>query len=461
MRIQNFRLAVLLLFTIQLFTACNDDPSKLGLDLLPAKDRPLVNTNDTTFIVAENYEDVSDSLLTRDSVYIGLLNDPIFGRITASLLTEIRYAYYPVGYSKMKNKQVRSIVLRLTPTRFIGSRNCKVQFKVFQLSNVLSQTASYRKNSNLDGFINYNNVFADTMVDFSKMIQIDLSGPSARAFGDSLLTVDSTWFDLDTTFRDSALFLKKIFGLCFQPQTTNYTGAIGAYTLSYASLDTLSYLENSFTIKFRCVNYNKLDTLGNPTITNEQIEFGMSSYINSNIYHYPKVNVIKQENFKGIGDSLFYLFSAGSERVILKLNELTNMNSTNGGIYDIIKAELSVPYNKLFFDSMKQGNTFIPYAKSLRLGLCMYDKGKNMYNIMPYSRRFRPFSDYYVDGTPYASKKEIVFNISQYVQEYLTNKLDSTYRLVLIPNGTDYTDFSFATLRKNAKISLKIKYTKF
>jgi hypothetical protein len=110
---------------------------------------------------------------------------------------------------------------------------------------------------------------------------------------------------------------------------------------------------------------------------------------------------------------------------------------------------------------MKQGNTFIPYASRLILRYCIYDTINNVFYTLPYRGRFSPYNDYYVDGTPNASTKEFLFNISQYVQDYLTYKLESTYGLVLEPFGSDYTDFSFALLRKNAKIGLKIKYSKF
>jgi hypothetical protein len=137
-------LALIILSAVFLFS-CNKEPDLIGLDLLPEGDRLGANFMDTTTIVA--YSVYEDSVLTSGMTYgvIGSIYDPVFGKTTASLYSQIRMTTNAPTFGS--NPVVDSVVLVLPYYGIFGDTTALQTFKVYELSGSLVADKNYYSNN--------------------------------------------------------------------------------------------------------------------------------------------------------------------------------------------------------------------------------------------------------------------------------------------------------------------------
>jgi hypothetical protein len=435
----------------QLFTSCKDEPTKLGLDLLPGKDRIALITCDTIPVGSSIYDFSKEPMRNSDTVMLGSINDPVFGKFTASLLTEFRPEQtIPI----LAVKTADSLVIRFKSTKYVGGKNSKVKLKVYRMRDTLSIYSSYQSNMDVSKYVDFSQLVAETEIDFSQpVIKFQLS----KSFAQELIskTNDSARFFNDTTYHNL-----KIGGLYFQTQTeTSDTGTVATFNM----LNSDTVTGSTF------INDNNMVLYYNDSLV---LEFGFSSYIfnynsSGTAIHrpfYSKVNLFQHDysntTFKsepGLGsgkpDSVLHLLSAGgiiNKLNLVKLQELKQKKWT----INVSKAEIIIPYDSTFFIKANSIHSAIPFTQVLRLGVVELDS-----TIYLFSSKFLPFSDSYVDGSTYPTEKSYKINITQYIQEYLDGRT-SENELVLIPNNCAF-DLNGTILKRNKNIKLRITYSKF
>lgn len=142
----------ILSLTALALSSCNEE-SVVGLNVQPASDLLNVGWIDSTTLVTSTIRE--DSLHTDASVIIGadaLLGtyiDPVFGKTSASLYTQLRLPGNNPNFGL--NPQCDSVVLSLTyASDFYGKKERKQQrISVYQLNETMSATADYYSNHSI------------------------------------------------------------------------------------------------------------------------------------------------------------------------------------------------------------------------------------------------------------------------------------------------------------------------
>lgn len=129
-RLKSLAIAGLLSLTLS-FYACND-MDEIGLDLI---DTPLQSDLDTLPLVA--YTQIEDSLLTHntDISLLGFINDPVFGKTSAELYTEVLPRSLPPTIPDIPSDSLRidSVVLSMAYNGYYGDITQTHHVRVFEL----------------------------------------------------------------------------------------------------------------------------------------------------------------------------------------------------------------------------------------------------------------------------------------------------------------------------------------
>lgn len=466
MRFSSLSLVLLTFSAIQLLTSCNDDPTTLGLDLLPTNEHIYVNSNDTISVSVNNeYLNLNEPLPKGDTIMLGVYNDVIFGTTKASLITEFTPVNAINNYKAYKIAD--SIYINLQSEYFAGGKGWKIKFKVFQLKNLLSQNTDYYRNIPIENFVDTTSKpLAEVLVDFrTSPIRIDLPKDFAQKIlnllDTNILNKEKNNID-DALFRNS-LSANKIFnGFYFLPDKISGPGAIATYDMD--AYDNYGYFKN-----YMIINFHTNETIINKdTIKADTtyIKFGFFSQSRTSKNFYPKVNIFNHYEYRNTkiydvlngtkDDSVLFIQSAQGVKVKLNIAEgLNNIkNSYKKTLFDIGQAELAIPFDTIFY-SHYIPNITSRMPRPLHIVLSVIDKNDK---IMSYSSIFKPYYDGFVYGYPDTKRSAYILNISQYVQEYLNNTTDIE-NILLEPVNSNITLSS--TIIKKSNIQLKIKYITF
>ncbi|MGQ7869821.1 DUF4270 domain-containing protein [Sunxiuqinia sp. sy24] len=125
------RLATVCTLTAFVLWNCKEDPNSTGLELLPGSDLKTVGLAvDSTSI--EAYTEPDEILRTDEPNFnvFGTFNDPVFGKTTGHLATQVRLPGYP-GFDE--TTQVDSLVLYLLYKEIYGDTTTLQSLKVYEL----------------------------------------------------------------------------------------------------------------------------------------------------------------------------------------------------------------------------------------------------------------------------------------------------------------------------------------
>ena len=434
----------LTILTLLFLFACKDDPSLTGLNLLPSGDRISV-INDSITVSSFNVDTVVP-IFKSSTVALGVYNDQFFGQMQASLLTEFGPSdtiQRDIGY---KTVDSAFIYFEHDTNAYRGGARWKTNLRVFQLKDTLSNYVPYYSNMNLSDYVDTNSTpLTNAIVDFSSnLIKIPLQKDKFDI--EKIINLDTAIINHPELFR-KALMDMKIYGLYFLPGNTIGPGTVTSYGLNlvYSGHFLNSILVNYHTVK---------DTL--------VYEFGFSSNLKAT-HFYPSVNYV-HHNYKGTrffneinggkGDTLLYSDCSDGTKIRINFSGLRNLrNNDNNTEIDVGRADVNLP----FVSSMYNRTTPITTSRmpiASRIILTVVDTGKIKY----YSSRFKPYSDYFVNGTIDTVNKVCILNISQYVQEYL-NRRTNIEDIYLEPIASDL--LSSAIFRRGNSIKFRITYSKY
>lgn len=298
------------------FTSCTNS-DEIGLNLTPPGDKFKYHVDSATVITASTLRQDSITSEKRTSSLLGCMNDPIFGRSTANLLTQLLLSSYEVDFGV--NPQIDSAMLLLKYQGYYGDTTQLQSMRIYELTQNLYFDSTYYSNLNMTGFYNP----AVTVGDFSyypKPGQDSLMIRLSDELGNKLISTDTSNLSNNTTWL---AFFK---GLYFESQPVEQGGSIVYFDFTGGQSRLLLYYHNDAD-----------DSLKYEVVINSS-----SSWVNLFSHNYsglPIANVINDS----IGDNeKVYMQSMAGLRSHLKL-ELSDsiMSKINSGI-TINKAELII-----------------------------------------------------------------------------------------------------------------------
>ncbi|MDG5800886.1 DUF4270 family protein [Marinilabiliaceae bacterium ANBcel2] len=146
----------LFLLSALILTGCNNDPSELGLDILPSEDFLEAGTYSKE-IKGENRlpeRIISDDGSRNAYGVLGYFNDPLMGRSKAEIVTELNISERVEGFKfDEKNYFADSLVLNLgyTYKNWYGDSSAVHTLQIFELDDRLDQTTRYYNNEEMEG----------------------------------------------------------------------------------------------------------------------------------------------------------------------------------------------------------------------------------------------------------------------------------------------------------------------
>ncbi len=399
--------------------SCDKKEEQAGLEIQPDENRLKIAYLDLDDFVSFTVppSPVKTSKMNT-SILLGSINDNIFGRTTASFISQYRLSTDNVKFGD--NPEIISIVAYLDVVGVEGDQTLPVNYKFYESNFDIDSTSTYE--SDIDLSADIGSLVADTSFVASGIDSIIV--PLFNAFGQKILDADT--LDL----KDNDAFLKVFKGLYFTVDTNTIgDGVIWKFNFN----STQSYIE---------LKYQNLDDNGNPTDTtifklqfNEKCE-RFNKYINNTS---PLDAIFNQSHNE------CYVSGTGGTRGHLSLSPvLTWRDSTKIMIY---KAELIVK-------AKSSGNISIP--KKLILEIDDADD-----DSLTFVDDYLTTASGNYDGTYNSDEETYNMIITRHIQNLVNNNhndsllwltpsadLTNPYRVILL-NGTD-----------SEKVKLKITYSK-
>ncbi|TVR72005.1 MAG: DUF4270 family protein [Marinilabiliales bacterium] len=321
------KIPVLLFLTgvFTFLTSC-EESSFVGLEVQPPSDRFNIKTIEDG--------DISTSVWSRDSILaidhprslLGVLNDPVFGRMNASFVTQIG-VWDQIDFGDLP--VFDSLVLYLVVTGSYGRGTEEQEITVWELSEDIDYTARYYSN-----FDPLPGVYADEPLASQKI------GVPA---GDTLISFhltnqrvqDKLLFAPDSSVLSLSAFLRYFKGIYVDVALDDDNARGSVYTIN------LNHASSKLSLFYR--NENTPDTVD----TNFRYDFIINEGAN-------RINILSQDyenavfsdriGMTGTGDSLYYIQGGGG--MISRL-EFENLHAWRDSMpVSITSATIYIPVNK-------------------------------------------------------------------------------------------------------------------
>jgi len=451
MRLLKFSTSFAIVLTSLLFTACNDDSSEFGANVIPDSDKFKGLSIDTVTVKASQYNYI-EKLSISDYALLGIATDPYFGQISASLFNDIVLEKYPTKYDGY-TKTVDSVHLYLyfDQTMYATTSNNMLNLQIYSLIDSLSTKVKYDTSFRKEKYINPSSLLTTETIDIQDKYVKMVMPANTFSYFQKIVNLDSALLN-----NKVERYKIGVYGLAFIPVDVPGNGII-------ARLNTSDYQKTYINIYYHVAE--KSPKTSNDTIVNDYLNFSFisswdTSYYSTTKYYYgnAKANLVNYDYSKttvsnglnGLSnDSLFYILGEGGQKAKLDFSNLSYLPDQKK--YNIIKAELFIPYQTDYYIQTNSVHTILPLG-SYKL---FYEEKPDTFSVY-YDKNYKHLFNYeqYVPTIDSATNS-IKFDVTEYLQRRL-NGLTSLneFTLLQVSNG-----FSSAILKKN-KIKLKIKYTK-
>ncbi len=413
--------------TLFIVTSC-EEASFIGIEIQPDSDRFKVNTY--------HDHDISTSVVTRDSILgvaqyyslLGLIDDPLFGLMEASFMTQLGVYYYlDFGPDPVADSLV--LYLHVTDT-FIDESN-PMDIMVYEISELLDHQTPY-----------YTNIDYRDMTYEDEVLAVHTI---TRAIGDTLIAIpissdalkDKLLFAPDSVNQSIGAFISYFNGLYVK--TFNAAGSGNLFRIDLDHKDS----QLSFFYK----NSDHADsTLRYDYIINEN-----ANRINLYEHDYSRAvfhDVIGQTETE---DTVFYIQGAAGVMGRLDFEHLHTWRDS------ILLRPVSINSARLVIPVETNDPTAGSFPLPDRLTLFERDSDGRLFRIIDLE-----LGDQYFDGIYNATDKSYSFKITNWVQAYLRGKKDDTALYVAVRDGGILPNR--AVLRNNnhpsGGLKLEIVYTK-
>lgn len=419
---RNHLLAVsVVVFSVILLFSCKKIflPTELGQDLIPDVDN--IHTFDTSLDVATynhifNAQNDTFKSLATDEHFLGLLNDPIFGKTDARIFFQVSTPSNKFTFNNVANKlTLDSVVLVLDYLETYGDTTVPQTIQVSEISQSSPFTNdsiySLRKNDIVTTSIlgtkvvypyllndSIKGLFGADSIGVVNQLRIKLD----NSFGRRLLDYDT--IGVNDGYSTDSIFKTKFKG--FALQSIGSGNGIMGFNMTNAKLNVYYKYENK-------------TTAGDIDTTVATFKFNNSSYYAAHAnyigrdYSSTNINSISGDN---VADPLIYIQNSPGTYAMIKIPGLPTMSNRivhlaelqMESIYDVSDTTFSPPTD-MYIDS--------------------YVDSASKYKLLPYfldqnGRYAGQFFDYKKDPTGKLIK-QWRYNITRYVQGVLTKRVQA------------------------------------
>jgi len=380
--------AGLLLFP---FGACTNS-DEIGLNLTPPGDRFQFVVDSTSVVSASTILQDSITSEKRTSALLGCMNDPIFGKTTANLLTQLRLSSNEVDFGI--TPQIDSVIVILKYQDSYGDTTALQHMKIYELTQDLYYDSTYYSNLKMTDFYDP----AVPVGDYSyyptpdqDSIQIRLSDD----FGNRLLTTDTSNLSNNTTWLE---FFK---GLYFESQSVDQGGAMVYFDLTGGKSRMIMYYHNQ---ESDSLNYEVVIN-SNATWVNlynhDYSSSPIAGLINDSINTHPEVYLQSMAGLRS------YLKVDLSPEILSKINSgvtinkaeliITIPNDPTVGAFprpsSLRVFNAGTDYKNQFIDDLLLGESYYGGTFSSKTSTYRFNVGRHIQNIL------HPDPDKRIDNT--------------------------------------------------------------
>jgi hypothetical protein len=425
-----------------MFTSCDDDPSQLGLELLPDDDNIDLQKIDTITIEAYTIGPERIPTTNRGIMPIGNSYDPVFGALKAEYLTQIT----PTGYKDFgSNLVVDSVFLKLSYLDFSGDSTLIPRLEVYSLTEKLDDSVYY---SDTDPSGMHDGLNLSVSSTYRPDTTYNLKTRLDNAIGTSLLVPhvnDSLFFSNDTVFGENFYGLYITTDPIEPNNVILYVDRTSLVIYYHSDTDTSSYMFYSEYQYFM------------PDVS---VNIFNHDYSGSQIQHL---------NDFSTQDGSIYVQSMGGTQVILKFPNLGILKEELGEI-SINKVEMFIP---ILSDSIELAD----FSPPSQMGLRIVDDNTeflpdDLLNVYRDSYTGQSLYINYMNGRYDSENYGYTFYLTGYFRDYFNDIITSNelrlFAAWLNPSIA-HSDYSIANLNRailgsmvnqDKKITLKLLYTK-
>ncbi len=427
-------LLLVVLFLIAIFIiSCSDENDLIGLNIQPPGEELMVFVSDTFSVTA--YSVREDSLRTDEMAtsILGSFFDPVFGKTTASIYTELRLSSLQIDFGE--GAAIDSIILTLAFSGMYGDSATTQTFRVFEMTENIHVDSIYYSNQvtafgsqfGFEQTIPYiDSILVDT-VKTAPYLRIALNEGGILA--SKLLSATSDNFASNENFRQ---FFKGIY-ITADPVNESGKGALLSYNLISDLTSLKVYYHNN---EEDSLQYNFL-------ISNAGGRYG-----HYNHYDYTDAeDLLKQQIIFGDttqGSNKIYLQPLGGVKTYLRFPTIASLGSN-----------ISINEAKLIFTNHEPASAFNNPSR-LIIGKLTDDQGNTTLLDDQYE------GDSYFGGF-YSGESQYSFRLSRYIQQRILSPDTEDFGLaMLIPGASSVPQRVVlnGSGTESGKIRLKITYTK-
>ena len=428
----------LIVLTVFFVSSCEEDPTKIGEELLPSNDFVTINSIDTLSVWS--YTMYNNSVPTNDpSVsFVGSVYDPYFGTTTAEFVSQIRlggaWNFGPVTIDSVK------LDLRLLNVKG-GTGGSGHILRLSEISKQIYTDSVY-----------YSNTTTDT-TDFQVTTQLpvlksdtinNITVSLPVEFGE-YLTRDTTQLTYSNTKPDFRSFFK---GLYFRisssddPLLINFNLASAVSSGGSYSNYFVIYMHDTADVARRY--YFILDPVHKNACYNKFSHDFTTADPDKMISH------INDYNYRDTLSYIQYLNGVYTKIVFPGLDSLKIKLSS--GKFSINKARLTVP---VYFDRDSYNALTVPASLRLRYE----DKSGIKYDVPDY---YLDTNHNFFDGNLYKLDSLYSFNIPTFIQAYLEDK-SGKYKpeLEIFQGSTGIRNVILRANENTIPVKFELTYTKF
>ncbi len=382
---------------VALLSACTEDPSSIGIKLLPDDDFISIHSTDTVSVRA--YTMYIENSLSSDSTRMiaGSVRDSYFGTTHCDFVTQLRVM---VPWT-VRPFDLDSVLLTFVPTKVSGDTLGNHYLRLYETGTLLTDSIKFFSNQDPDTIRFMGEYLLPKMEDGEPVfIRID------QLVGWDLMR-DTSIFSRPTEFYTD-FFKGLYFGirseeepLLLEMDVTDSPGSQLAITVFYHTVDNETQFNYSFVATQRAVNYNR--------------------FIHDRSTADPGKEIVHVNDM--VADSKVFLQTLQGLFVRLDMPSLEAFRSIDN--LAVNKARLVAP---VFFDEEYNSEEELPAMILVR-----YRDSEGREIIVPDLLLDPSF----MDGTYERERGSFIFNITTFVQQYLDEKIEEPSVELFLPLAAD------------------------
>lgn len=432
--------AALLTFVV-LIGSCNKNGDEIGLNIQPPGDELKLAINDTITAVAFSVREDSVRTDKMPTSLLGSYYDPVFGKTTASLFTEVLLSNILLDFGN--GAGIDSVVLSLAYQNIWGDTASYQTFRVFELTESLNIDSAYFSNR-MHNYDQINELGSVTLIPTTDSVLIDtvkvaphLRIPLSHALGNKFLEANPDVYSSDINFRE---FFKGMF-ITADPVDEAGKGALSAFSLFSENTSLKIYYHNN----------------DNPSLTYTfLITNNAARYNHYEHYDYehaaPEFRQQVIEGDTNLGKEILYMQPLGGVKTFLHFPGLKALGSQIGE-----NETIAINEARIYFSMLDPEPALDPPP---RLVLAKLTDEKGSTTLLDDQRE----GEVYFGGFYNQDTKEYMFRLNRYIQQRLLNPEGEDFGLALLIPGASSVPQRVILNGSEAdtgRIRLVIRHTKF